>query len=62
MQPRPDKIGCRPDLPITDNGPVKCRLLCPATEVDPCGDAAGRRFVFYAAADLRVVKALQDAL
>ena len=58
MQPRRDAFGCRPDLLVTNDGPVKCRLLSPATEVDPCGNAAGWRFILDAATDLRVVKAL----
>jgi hypothetical protein len=60
MQPRPDEIGRRPDLPITDDGPVKSRLLGPAAVVDPCGDAASRRLVLDPATDLGFVEALQD--
>jgi hypothetical protein len=58
MQPRGDAIG---DLPITNDGPVECRLLGPAAEVDPCGDAAGWRFILDTAPDLLVVQAVQDA-
>ena len=49
MQPRPDEIGRRPDLAITNDGPVKCRLLGPTAEIDPCTDATGRRLVLYPA-------------
>jgi hypothetical protein len=31
----PPTIGGRPDLPITNDGPVECRLLGRAPEVDP---------------------------
>ena len=62
MQPRRDAIGSRPHLPIANDGPVECRLLGPAAEVDPGSDAAGWRFVLNPAPDFRVVKALQDAL
>src|SRR5260370_4832852 len=40
VQPRRDAIGRRPDLPITNDGPVECRLLGLAAEVDPRSDAA----------------------
>ena len=60
MHPDSDAIGCRPDLLITNDGPVESRFLGPAAEVNPCGDAARRRVVLYPAADFRVVKALQD--
>jgi hypothetical protein len=33
MHPRGEAIGCRPDLPVTNNGPEKCRLLGSAAEV-----------------------------
>ena len=62
MHPRRDAIGRRPDLLITDDGPVKCRLLGTAPKVDPSRDAAGWRFVLYPAPDFRVVKALQKGL
>ena len=62
VHPRRDAIGCRPNLLVTDDGPVKCRLLSPATEVDPGSDAAGWRFILDAAPDLKFVSALQDAL
>ena len=62
MHPRRDAIGRRPDLPITDDGPVECRLLSPTAVVDPCSDAASGRLVLYPAPDFRLVKALQDAL
>jgi hypothetical protein len=62
VQLRCHAIGRRPDLPITNDGPVKCRLLGPAPVVDPSSDTAGRRLVLDAAANLRVVKTLQDAL
>src|SRR5882757_2037794 len=55
-------IGCRPDLPITNDGLVECCLLGAAAEVNPGSDAAGWRFVLNPAPDFRVVKALQDAL
>src|SRR5450432_3994241 len=61
VQPRRDAIGRRPDLPVTDDGPVECRLLGPTAVVDPCSDAASRRLVLYPAPDFGVVKALQDA-
>ena len=60
MHPASDAIGCRPDLLITNNGAVKRRFFCPAAEVNPCGDTAGWWLVLDAAADLGVVKALQD--
>jgi hypothetical protein len=60
MYPRRDAISCRPNLLITDDGPVKSRLLGPAAVVDPCGNAAGWRLVLYAATDFGVVEALQD--
>jgi hypothetical protein len=44
VQPRRDAIGSRPHLPITNNGPVECRLLGAAAEVNPGSDAAGWRF------------------
>jgi hypothetical protein len=62
MQPRCHAIGRRPDLPITNDGAVKRRLLGSAPVVDPCSDTARWRFVLDAAADLRIVKTLQDAL
>ena len=62
MHPGSDAIGCRPDLLITNNGAVKCRLLGSAAEVDPRCDAASGWLVLYPAADFGVVKALQDAL
>jgi hypothetical protein len=40
VHPRRNAIGCRPDLPITNDGAAKCRLLGPASEVDPSSDAA----------------------
>ena len=49
-----------PYLLITNNGPVECRFLSPATEVDPNSDAARWRLVLDAAADLRFVQTLQD--
>src|SRR5580693_5915822 len=63
VQPRRDgEISGRPDLPITNNGPVECRLLGPTAVVDPCSDAARWRLVLYPAPDFRLVKAVQDAL
>src|SRR5580704_12949817 len=62
VQPRRDAIGCRPDLPITNDGPVECRLLGPTAVVDLCSDATRWRLVLYPAPDFGVVKALQDAL
>jgi len=59
MQPCCDAIGCRPDLPITDDGPVERRFLGPVAEVDPRSNAAGWRFVLYPAPDFGFVKALQ---
>jgi hypothetical protein len=42
MQPRRDAISGRPDLPITNDGAVECRLLGPAAELrlvlDPAPD------------------------
>jgi hypothetical protein len=61
MHPRRDAIGCRPDLPITSDGPVECRLFGPAAVVDPRSDAGGR-LVPDAATDLGFVQALQDYL
>jgi hypothetical protein len=43
MHPRDDAIGCRPDLPITNNGP---RLLGSTAEIDPGSDATCRRLVY----------------
>ena len=60
MHPGRDAIGARPDLPITNDGPVKCRLLSPATEVDPCSDAASRWIVLQSAPDVGIIKALPD--
>jgi hypothetical protein len=37
VQPRRDAIGRRPDLPITNDGPVKSRLLSPATVAQAIG-------------------------
>jgi hypothetical protein len=51
------RATCNPD-----NGAVKCRLLGSAAVVDPGSDTARWRLVLNAAADFRVVKALQDAL
>jgi hypothetical protein len=45
MQPRRDAVGRRPDLPITNDGPVEGRFLGPAPEVNPCSDAARWRLV-----------------
>jgi hypothetical protein len=60
MHPRSDAIGCRPDLPIANNGPVESRLLDPTAVVDPSSDAARWRLVLYPAPDLGFVEALQD--
>ena len=60
MQPRRDAIGRRPDLPITNDGPVECGLVGPAAEVDPGRDTACRRFVLYPVPDFGFVEALQD--
>jgi hypothetical protein len=60
VHPRRNVIGRRPHLPITNNGPVECRLLGSTAEVDPCGDAASGWLVLYPAPDFRLVKALQD--
>jgi hypothetical protein len=60
VHPRRDAIGGRPDLLVTNDGPVESRLLGPAPKVDPCSDAARWRLVPDAATDLGVVKALQD--
>src|SRR5258708_37136040 len=62
VQPRRDAIGGRPNLPITNDGPVECRLLGAVAVVDPCSDAARRGLVLYPAPNLGVVEALQDAL
>src|SRR5216683_803958 len=62
VQPRRDAIGRRPDLPITNDGAVECRLLGPTAVVDPCSDATRWRLVLYPAPDFGVVKALQGAL
>jgi hypothetical protein len=58
VHPRRDAIGRRPELPITNNGPVECRLLGAAAEVDPRRDAARWRLVLYPAPDFRLVKTL----
>jgi hypothetical protein len=57
-----DAIGRWPVLLVTDDGPVECRLLSTATEVDPSSDAAGWRFILDAALNLGVVKTLQEGL
>jgi len=62
VQPRRDAIGGRPNLPITNDCAVKCRLLGSAAVGDPGSDTAGWWLVLYPAADFRLVKALQDAL
>jgi hypothetical protein len=62
MQPRCAAIDCRPDLLITDDGPVERRFLGPAAEVDPSSDAAGWRFVLYRAPDFGFVKVPGRAL
>src|SRR5260370_30018430 len=62
VQPRCHAISGRPDLPITNNGPVECRLLGPTAVVDPCSDAASGPLLLYPAPDFRLVKALQNAL
>jgi hypothetical protein len=54
--------GRRPDLPVTDDGPLECRLLGLAAVVDPGGDATRWRLVLYPAPDFGIVEALQDAL
>jgi hypothetical protein len=61
MQPRRDAIGDRPDRPITNDGPVECRLLALAAETNPRSDAARWRLVVYPAPDFGLVEALQDA-
>jgi hypothetical protein len=58
VHPRRDAIGRWPDLPITNNGAVECRLLGPTAVVDPCSDAASGRIVLYPAPDFGAVKAL----
>jgi hypothetical protein len=60
MHPRRDAIGYRPDLPVADDGAVECRLLSPATEVEPGSDAARWWLVLYPAPDFGFVEALQD--
>src|SRR5258708_8477501 len=60
VQPRRDAIGRRPDLPITNDGPVECRLLGPTAVVDPCSYAASGRLGLYPAPDFRLVKTFQD--
>jgi hypothetical protein len=60
VQPRRDAICRRPDLPITNDGAVECRLLCPAAVVNPCSDAARWRLVLYPAPDFGLVKTFQD--
>ena len=60
VQPRRDTIRSRPHLPITNNGPVECRLLGTAPKVDPCSDATCWRLVLYPAPDFGVMEALQD--
>jgi hypothetical protein len=62
MQPRRDAIGRRPDLLITNDGPVEGRLLGPAPEVNPCSDTARWRLVPYSAPDFGFMEAQQDAL
>src|SRR6266566_3989338 len=61
MHPCRDAMGCRPDLPITNDGPVECGLLGPAAEFDPCSDATGWRFVLDTPSDFGFVKAVEDA-
>ena len=60
MHPRRDAIGRRPDLPITNDGAVKCRLLGSTAVVNPGSDAARRGLVLDATTDLSFVQALQD--
>jgi hypothetical protein len=60
MHPGRDTIGRRPDFPISHNGRVKRRLLGTATEFDPGSDAARWWLVLNAAANFRLVEALQD--
>jgi hypothetical protein len=62
VHPRRDAIRCRPNLLVSNDGPVKCSFLGAAAVVDPGCDAARWRFILDAAPDLRVVKALQDVL
>jgi hypothetical protein len=62
MHPRRDKISCRPDLLITNDGAIEGRLLGTAAVVDPCGYTARWWFVLYPAPDFRVVKTLQEGL
>jgi hypothetical protein len=57
VQPRRDAIGGRPNLPITNDGPVECCLLGAVAVVDPCSDAARWRLVLYPAPYFRLVKA-----
>ena len=52
MHPRRDAVGRWPDLLVTNDGAVECRLLGPAAVVDPGSDAARWRLVLYAATDL----------
>jgi hypothetical protein len=61
MHPRRDAIGRRPDLPITNDGAVECRLLGSTAVVDPCSDTARWRLVLNAAPDLGIVETLQEA-
>jgi hypothetical protein len=58
MQPRPDAIGCRPNLSIANNGAVEYRLLDLAAEANPGSDAARWRLVVYPAPDFGFVEAL----
>src|SRR5260370_38204978 len=60
MQPRRDAIGRRPNLPITDDGPVERRLLGAVPVVNQCGDTARRRLGLYPAPDFGLVKTFQD--
>jgi hypothetical protein len=60
MQPRRNAISGRPDLLVTNDGAVECRLLGAAAEVDPGSDAAHWRLVLYPAPDFGFVEALQD--
>jgi hypothetical protein len=56
VHPRRDAIGRRPDLPITNDGPVERRLLGPAAVADRCSDAARWRLILDAARNFGVVK------
>src|SRR5258708_37325181 len=62
MHPRCHAIGCRTDLPITNDCAVKCRLLGSAAVGDPGSDTARWWLVLSPTADCRLVEVPHDAL